>query len=113
MNEWIKSFVGYVLIISVAMQMVPNTKYEQYIRLFAGFLLLVLLIQPILKIGSVGTYLEEQITEVIAEQERLEAEIVMQSREFEVESQQLQENELTEMNIQQIEPVEVEVNVSD
>lgn len=113
MNEWIKSFVGYVLIISVAMQMVPNTKYEQYIRLFAGFLLLVLLIQPILKIGSVDTYLEEQITEVIAEQERLEAEIVMQSREFEAESQQLQENELTEMNIQQIEPVEVEVNVSD
>ena len=113
MNEWIKSFVGYVLIISVAMQMVPNTKYEQYIRLFAGFLLLVLLIQPILKIGSVDTYLEEQITEVIAEQEILEAEIVMQSREFEAESQQLQENELTEMNIQQIEPIEVEVNVSD
>ena len=113
MNEWIKSFVGYVLIISVAMQMVPNTKYEQYIRLFAGFLLLVLLIQPILKIGSVDTYLEEQITEVIAEQERLEAEIVMQSRKFEAESQQLQENELTEINIQQIEPVEVEVNVSD
>lgn len=113
MNEWIKSFVGYVLIISVAMQMVPNPKYEQYVRLFAGFLLLVLLIQPILKIGSVDAYLEEQITEVIAEQERLEAEIVMQSKKFESESQRMQEGDLKEIYIQQIESVEVEVNVSD
>ncbi len=113
MNEWIKNFVGYFLIISVAMQIVPNSKYEQYVRLFAGCLLLLLLIRPILRIGSVDSYLEEKITGVIAEQERLEEEIVMQSKKFESESQRMQENDLSEIYIQQIEPVEVEVNVSD
>jgi stage III sporulation protein AF len=113
MNEWIKSFVGCLLIISVAMQMLPNSKYEHYVRLFTGLMMLVLLIQPILKIGSADVYLEGKISEAMEEQERLEKEIVVQSKAFESESREMQKNELQEIYIPEIERVEVEVTMDD
>lgn len=113
MNEWIKSFVGCLLIISVAMQMLPNSKYEHYVRLFTGLMMLVLLIQPILKIGSADVYLEGKISEAMEEQERLEKEIVVQSKAFESESREMQKNELKEIYIPEIERVEVEVTMDD
>ena len=113
MNEWIKSFVGCLLIISVAMQMLPNSKYEHYVRLFTGLMMLVLLIQPILKIGSADVYLEGEISEAMEEQERLEKEIVVQSKAFESESREMQKNELQEIYIPEIERVEVEVTMDD
>ena len=113
MNEWIKSFVGCLLMISVAMQMLPNSKYEQYVKLFTGFLILVLLIQPILKIGSMDSYLEGKIEEAMEVQERLEKEIVMQSEVFESKSQEIRLNDAQKIDIPQIERVEVEVTLDD
>ena len=113
MNEWIKSFVGCLLMISVAMQMLPNSKYEQYVKLFTGFLILVLLIQPFLKIGSMDSYLEGKIEETMEAQESLEKEIVMQKEAFETKSQEMQRNELQEIDIPEIERVEVEVTLDD
>lgn len=113
MNEWIKSFVGCLLMISVAMQMLPNTKYEHYVRLFMGLLMLVLLIQPILKIGSMDSYLEGKVAEAIEAQERLEKEIVVQRQVFESKSQEMQMNGLKGIDIQEIERVEVEVTIDD
>ena len=113
MSEWMKSFVGYLLIISVALQMLPNSKYEQYVRLFTGLLLIVLMIQPILKIGSADSYLEEKISAVVAQQERLEQEILTQSQAFEEESQCVEENASGDILIQEIEQVQVEVTMDD
>ena len=113
MNEWIKSFVGCLLMISVAMQMLPNSKYEHYVRLFTGLLMLVLLIQPFLKIGSMDSYLEGKIEEAMEVQERLEKEIVMQSEVFESQSQDIRLNDAQEIDISEIERVEVEVTMDD
>ena len=113
MNEWIKSFVGCLLMISVAMQMLPNSKYEQYVKLFTGLLILVLLIQPVLKIGSMDSYLEGKIEEAMEAQERLEKEIVVQSEVFESKSQEIRLNDAQKIDIPQIERVEVEVTLDD
>ena len=113
MNEWTKSFVGCLLMISVAMQMLPNSKYEQYVKLFTGLLMLVLLIQPILKIGSMDSYLEGKIEEAMKAQERLEKEIVMQSEVFESQSQEIRLNDEKKIDISEIERVEVEVTLDD
>ena len=113
MNEWIKSFVGCLLMISVVMQMLPNSKYEQYVKLFTGFLILVLLIQPFLKIGSMDSYLEGKIEEAMEAQERLEKEIVVQSEVFESKSQEIRLNDAQKIDIPQIERVEVEVTLDD
>ena len=113
MNEWIKSFVGCLLMISVAMQMLPYSKYEQYVKLFTGLLMLVLLIQPVLKIGSMDSYLEGKIEEAMEAQERLEKEIVVQSEVFESKSHEIRLNDAQKIDIPQIERVEVEVTLDD
>ena len=113
MNEWIKSFVGCLLMISVVMQMLPNSKYEQYVKLFTGLLMLVLLIQPILKIDSMDSYLEGKIEEAMEAQERLEEEIVVQSEVFKAQSQEMRLNDAQKIDIPEIERVEVEVMMDD
>ncbi len=107
MSEWMKSIVGYLLIVSVTMQMLPNKKYEQYVKLFTGLLLIILVLQPILKIGSGNIFLENKISEFVQEQQQLEESIGEEMLEFEKRSAQLQEEETKEIKIQPVERVEV------
>lgn len=110
MSGWLKSLVGYMLIVSVTMQMLPDKKYEQYVKLFTGFLLIVLVLQPVLKIGSVSSFLENKISEFVQEQETLEAEIGREAQVFESQSEQMQQESLEQVEIQPIEQVEVVVD---
>ena len=110
MNDWIKTLVGYLLIMSVITQMMPNGKYEQYARLFAGFLLIILILQPILKIGSANTILEGKIHAFVQEQEELEAQIGVQSEAFQKKSEELQQENQEQIVIEEIQKVQVEVN---
>ncbi len=113
MSLWLKSLIGYMLIVSVTAQMLPNGKYEQYVRLFTGFLLIVLVLQPILKIGSADSFLENKITEFVQEQENLERQIGIQSEMFRQESEKRQKEDLQEIEVPQINPIKVEVNQDD
>lgn len=113
MSVWLKSFVGYMLIVSIAIQMLPNEKYEQYVRLFAGFLLIVLVLQPILKIGSADSLLENKIAQLIQEQEAMEEEIGKQTELFRADSEKMQENDQEKIQVREIEKVRVEVSVDD
>lgn len=113
MTEWMKSFVGYLLIGSIATQMLPGQKYEKYIGLFFGFLMIILLLQPILKIGSADSYLEQKLSAFVQEQEYLEEQILIQSDAFAQESEKLQEQTGEEIEIQEIETVRVEVILND
>ena len=110
MNDWIKTLVGYLLIISVVTQMMPNRKYEQYVRLFTGFLLIILILQPVLKIGSANTFLEDKIHTFVQEQEELEAQIGVQSEAFQKKSEELQQENQEQIVIEKIKKVHVEVN---
>lgn len=113
MSEWMKSFVGYLLIASVATQMLPGQNYEKYVRMFFGFLMMILVLQPVLKIGSADGYLEQKITEFVQEQEALEEEILEKGKAFQRESEELQEQTEETIEIQEIEKVHVEVMVHD
>ena len=113
MNEWIQNLAAYFLIAGLATKMLPNSKYEQYVRLFTGFLLILLVIQPVLKIGSVDRYLEEKIQLFLEEQEVLEEEIVNKSEDFLFDSTTMQLMEQKVICIEEIEKVRVEVAVND
>jgi stage III sporulation protein AF len=99
MNEWLKNLVSYLLIVSIGMQMLPNKKYEEYVRLFTGFLLIVILLQPILKIRSSDHLIEERINQFVEEQEMLETSV------FEGEEEMVQ--------IERIEEIQVEVRLDE
>ena len=107
MNEWLKNLVGYMLMVSIGLQMLPNQKYEQYVKLFTGFLLVIMVLQPVLKIKSADTYLESQMETFISQQERLEEQIAEQSLMF--SEQKVESIE----QIQKIEQILVEVNLDD
>lgn len=107
MSEWLKTLVSYMLIVSISIQMLPSKKYEQQVRLFTGFLLLILVIQPILKIGAVDGYLESKISEFAAEQEKLEQEIGREGELFYEQSGLREEEKNFEVEIQKIKKIEV------
>lgn len=110
MSQWLKSLVGYLLIVSVTMQMLPNKKYEQYVKLFTGFLLIILLFQPILRIGSASVFLENKIRKFVEEQEVLEQEIGKKSKEFQEKSLSSEQEVQEEIEIVPIEQVEVNLD---
>lgn len=110
MSSWLKSFVGYMLIVSITMQILPDKKYEQYVKLFTGFLLIILILQPLLKIGSADSFLESQIMQFVRQQEKLEQEIGEESLKFERKSEQLQFKGIGQIEIQQIEQVKVVID---
>ena len=110
MSGWLKSLVGYMLIVSVVMQMLPDKKYEQYVKLFTGFLLIIFVLQPVLKIGSADSYLADKITRFVQEQELLEENIGEQSKMFERESEKMQKQPSNQIEIQPVKTVEVVIN---
>lgn len=57
---WVRNLTGYFLFMLVLDQLLPGKKYEKYIRLFAGMVLILLVLQPLT--GSLR--LEEKIVHV-------------------------------------------------
>lgn len=48
--QWIENIAFYLIIFTVAMQMIPNNNYKKYIQFFTGLILIIMLGEPILKI---------------------------------------------------------------
>lgn len=48
--QWIENIAFYIIIFTVAMQMIPNNNYKKYIQFFTGLILIIMLGGPILKI---------------------------------------------------------------
>ncbi len=57
--EWIENIAVYMVVITVAMQMVPNNSYKKYIRFFTGLILIIMMSGPILKILGMEHDLQE------------------------------------------------------
>lgn len=107
MSEWLKNIVGFLLIVSIVMQMLPGKKYEQYVKLFTGFLLILIVLQPVLKIGSANSFLEQTIEEFVAQQEILERKIGTETEDFREQSERLQPGWREQVSVSPVETVEV------
>ena len=54
--EWIENIAFYLVIIVAAMQMISGESYRKYIRFFAGMILILMLIGPILKLFGMNDF---------------------------------------------------------
>ena len=45
--EWIRNITYYLIFITVIINLLPNKKYEKYVRLFAGMVLILLVLKPV------------------------------------------------------------------
>ena len=50
--SWIRSLVSYLILITMIENLLPDKKYEKYMRLFAGSVFLMLLLSPILEFAD-------------------------------------------------------------
>lgn len=51
--QWMENVAFYLVILTVAIQLIPNNSYKKYIRFFMGLILIMMLSGPILKIFDV------------------------------------------------------------
>lgn len=48
--EWIENVAFYLVILTIAIQLIPDNSYKKYIQFFVGLMLVLMLSEPILKI---------------------------------------------------------------
>lgn len=58
-KEFIKSIVVYMILISVVFHCLPDTRYKKYVKMFAGMLLIILLLTPILSLFQKNDLLDQ------------------------------------------------------
>lgn len=58
--QWIENIAFYLVIFTGVMQMVPNNNYRKYIQFFSGLVLVILLMNPLLKLFG----MEQKIKEI-------------------------------------------------
>ncbi len=63
--QWIRNLAGYLMFLTVLEQVLPGKKYGKYIQLFAGMVLIILVLQPV----TDGARLSEQIASAYRELE--------------------------------------------
>lgn len=83
MNDWLGNFAGCMLAVGVAVRMVPDGKYEQYIRLFAGLLMILIVLEPLFRIGSMDLEMEKKVERFLAEQEKIGEKFLEERQEIE------------------------------
>ncbi len=57
MNDWIKSIVIFTIFSSLVMFLLPDEKYRKYIRTAIGFVMVLIVINPILTLSDLSDYL--------------------------------------------------------
>ena len=94
--QWVKTLAAFYIVFSTVLHLVPDTKYERYIRSFMGILLIYILITPVFSLFGNGekmiedfrlNYQEELISLETANTENLQALYLQEnySRELEKE----------------------------
>ncbi len=57
LNSWIKSIVVFTVFFSLVLFLLPDEKYRKYIRTAIGFIMVIVVINPILSLGDLNDYL--------------------------------------------------------
>lgn len=57
--DWVKGIVFYLIFVTVVSNLIPGKKYEKYIRLFTGMLLILVVARPAIQLIAKGSPLKE------------------------------------------------------
>ena len=55
---WIRDIVFYFILVSVVMNVMPDSKYRKYVRFFLGIVLIILMVQPLLQFLNLSDSLD-------------------------------------------------------
>ena len=96
--EWIRSIAFYMVITTAAVQMLPEDSYKKYIRFFIGIVLILLMMEPVLKVFT----MEESLNTLYKNETYRQ-----QIEEIKKSSQYLKETEKTPDEIE-VEDIKIE-----
>ena len=79
MYEWMKNLAFYLVIVTAVLEVLPGEAYRKYVRFFAGIVLILLILTPLLQVtGSFGTFQ----TKYRNHESELIRQEIMESREY-------------------------------
>jgi len=90
--EWMQNIAFYLILMTAAIQVIPDNSYKKYIRFFTGLILMVLLVSPVLKLFKVEQAFNDIYDRAAVEQEIKEIE---QATEY---LQEMEEDYLEQQN---------------
>ncbi len=67
--DWVKSIVFYLILLTVVTNLLPSKKYEKYVKLFTGMLMVIIVIKPITQVFSVDEIFDRNFLEMLGEGE--------------------------------------------
>ena len=85
--EWMKNLAVFYIFLTVVTHLVPDGRYEEYIRFFIGLLLILLLLSPLLELMNLKDSVENLIEQYAMEEQNLE----LQMQDFSVQESPLNE----------------------
>ena len=74
LSEWMLNLTLFSLLSSLIMRLLPGKTYLPYIRIFCGIMMILILFQPILRLGGLEDQMEKFFIEEIYETERKQME---------------------------------------
>lgn len=74
LSEWMLNLTLFSLLSSLIMRLLPGKTYLPYIRIFCGIMMILILFQPILRLGGLEDRMENLFIEEIYETERRQME---------------------------------------
>ena len=57
--EWVRNMAGYLILMTMIVNLLPNRTYEKYLRLFAGIVFMLLVLSPFSDLSGVNGQMEE------------------------------------------------------
>lgn len=72
--DWIRNLAFYLILITVILQMIPDSVYKKYIRFFTGLVLILMLSEPVMQGFHLKSEFEQIFRSVTYRQEAREIE---------------------------------------
>ena len=66
-ENWVKDIVFYMIFVTMLMNLLPDPKYEKYLRLFAGAVMILLAFGPLARITGMETAIAGMFEKIIFE----------------------------------------------
>lgn len=65
--DWVKGIVFYLILLTVITHLIPGKKYDKYLRLFTGMLLVMIVIKPVVHLFSADEIFDRNFLKVFGE----------------------------------------------
>lgn len=65
--DWMENIAFYLVILVAVMQMIPQNSYQKYIRFFAGMILILMLVGPIVQLFGMTDFQNTEYQNAIRE----------------------------------------------